>query len=47
MIDIRLPCCHLAGGAYYTTTRHVWYTDEHIVTLLAEHTILCLVDVHT
>ena len=23
-----------------TTTWHVWYTDEHVVTLLAEHTIL-------
>ena len=23
-----------------TTTGHVWYTDEHVVTLLAEHTIL-------
>ena len=22
------------------TTWHVWYTDEHVVTLLAEHTIL-------
>ena len=30
MIDMWLPCCHLAGGAYY----------EHVVTLLAEHTIL-------
>jgi len=30
MIDMQLPCCHLAGGAYY----------EHVVTLLAEHTIL-------
>jgi len=23
-----------------TTTWHVWYTDEHVVTLLAEHAIL-------
>ena len=23
-----------------TTTWHVWFTDEHVVTLLAEHTIL-------
>ena len=30
MIDMQLPCCHLAGRAYY----------EHVVTLLAEHTIL-------
>jgi hypothetical protein len=22
------------------TTWHVWYTDEHVVTLLADHTIL-------
>ena len=25
-----------------TTTWHVWYTDEHVVTLLSEHTILLL-----
>ena len=29
-----------------TTTWHVWYTDEHVVTLLAEHTFFCPVDFH-
>jgi hypothetical protein len=37
MITVLSPCwwCILL-----TTTWHVWYTDEHVVTLLAEHTIL-------
>ncbi len=37
MITMLSPCWQ---SILLTTTWHVWYTDEHVVTLLAEHTIL-------
>jgi hypothetical protein len=37
MINVLSPCW---WSILLTTTGHVWYTDEHVVTLLAEHTIL-------
>ena len=37
MITVLSPCWR---SILLTTTWHVWYTDEHVVTLLAEHTIL-------
>ena len=43
-ITVLSPCWR---SILLTKNQHVWYTDEHVVTLLAEHTILCLVDVHT
>jgi hypothetical protein len=37
MITVLSPCW---WSILLTTTWQVWYTDEHVVTLLAEHTIL-------
>jgi len=37
MITVLSPCW---WSILLTTTWHVWYTDEHVITLLAEHTIL-------
>jgi hypothetical protein len=37
MITMLSPCWQ---SILLTTTWHVWYTDEHVVTLLAEYTIL-------
>ena len=37
MITVLSPCW---WSILLTTTWHVWYTDEHVVTLLADHTIL-------
>ncbi len=36
-ITLLSPCWQ---SILLTTNWHVWYTDEHVVTLLAEHTIL-------
>jgi hypothetical protein len=37
MITVLSPCW---WSILLTTTWHVWYTDEHVETLLAKHTIL-------
>jgi hypothetical protein len=37
MITVLSPC---RWSKLLTTIWHVWYTDEHVFTLLAEHTIL-------
>jgi hypothetical protein len=37
MITVLSPCWR---SILLTTTWHVWYTDEHVVTLLAEYSIL-------
>ena len=37
LINVLSPCW---WSILLTTTWHVWYTDEHVVTLLADHTIL-------